>query len=231
MLVSETCCALIPLLLLRLRVPPMLYLFCGFATQWSRRQESLAAGALPGDGPGLDEPKDGRGVTRLEPHSDTLSCAVVVLPVASPLLAACASLVRSTTKCSLHPRSSQKSSLKLQSCVSQLVQPFLTDRSTCRRHTYRVHDFLLDSCCTDLFLLVVRVYSRTLTPCTMMAQVTKHIVCGSPKNTHTSSRNVVHLATFDDTKHGHSFLSFPEPVFQRAEPLRRSTATAEWRFG
>ena len=137
---SETCCALIPLLLLRLRVPPMLYLFCGFAAQWSRRQESLAAGALPGDGelwadvprdgPGLDEPKDGRGVTRLESQSDTLSCAVVVLSVASPLLAACASLVRPTTKCSLHTRSSQKSSLKLQSCVSQLVQPILTDRST-----------------------------------------------------------------------------------------------------
>ena len=85
---------------------------------------------VPRDGPGLDEPKDGRGVTRLESHSDTLSCAVVVLSVASPLLAACASLVRPTTKCSLHTRSSQKSSLKLQSCVSQLVQPILTDRST-----------------------------------------------------------------------------------------------------
>ena len=177
---------------------------------------------VPRDGPGLEEPKDGRGVTRLESHSDT--CAVVVLSVASPRLAACASLVRSTTKCSLHPRSSKKSSLKLQSCVSQLVQPILTDRSTCRQHTYRVHDFLMHSCCTDLFLHVVKVYSHTLTSCTCMAQVTKHIVCVSPKNTHISSRNVVHLATFDDTKHEHSFLSFPEPVFQRAELLRRSTA-------
>ena len=165
---SETCCALIPFLLLRLRFPPMLYLFCGFATRWSWGQESLAGGALPSDGelwadvprdgPGLEEPKDGRGVTRLESHSDTLSCAVVVLPVASPLLAACASLVRSTTKCSLHPRSSKKSSLKLQSCVSQLVQPILTDRSTCRQHTYRVHDFshaqllhrLVFTCCQSV---------------------------------------------------------------------------------
>ena len=89
----------------------------------------------------------------------------------------------------------------------------------------------MHSCCADLLLLVVRVYSHIMTSCTCMAQVTKHIVCVSPKNTHISSRTVVHLATFDDTKHGHSFLSFPEPVFQRAEPLRRSTATAEWRFG
>ena len=84
-------------------------------------------------------------------------------------------------------------------------------------------------CRTDLFLLVVRVY--TLTPCSCMAQVTKHIVCVSPQNTHTSSRNVVHLATLDDTKHGNSFFSNPEPVLLRAQPLRRSTATAEWRCG
>ena len=117
--------------------------------------------------------------------------------------------------------------------VISLAGDLISWQSTgvCRQHTHRVHDFLMHSCCTDLFLLVVRVYSHILTSCTCMAQVTKHIVCVSPKNTHISSRNVVHLATFDDTKHGHSFLSFPEPVFQRAEPLRRSTATAEWRFG
>ena len=46
-------------------------------------------------------------------------------------------------------------------------------------------------------------------PCTCMAQVTKHIVCASPKNIHTtsSSRNVVHLAE-PDTTHGHSFSTF-----------------------
>ena len=72
------------------------------------------------------------------------------------------------------------------------------------------HFFRAKSCCTDLFLLVVRVYSHTLTPCACMAQGTKHIVCVSPKNTHTSpsSRNVVHLAALDDTTHGHSFLTF-----------------------
>ena len=35
-----------------------------------------------------------------------------------------------------------------------------------------------------------------------MAQGTKHIVCVSPKNTHTTSRNVVHHVTLDETKHG-----------------------------
>ena len=77
------------------------------------------------------------------------------------------------------------------------------------RHTYRAPHFLMHSCCTDLFLLVVRVYNHTLTPCTCMAQVTKHIVCVSPRNIHTSSssRNVVHLAE-PDTTHGHSFLTF-----------------------
>ena len=61
-------------------------------------------------------------------------------------------------------------------------------------------------------------YSHTLIPCTCMAQVTKHIVCASPKNIHTtsSSRNVVHLAE-PDTTHGHSFSTFPESVLQRAE--------------
>ena len=68
----------------------------------------------------------------------------------------------------------------------------------CRQHTYRVHDYsLMHSCCTDLFLPVVIVYSHTLTACTCMAQVTKHIVCVSPRSTHTSSRSVAlpHLMT------------------------------------
>ena len=63
-------------------------------------------------------------------------------------------------------------------------------------------------------------------------QVTKHIVCGSSKNTHTSSRNVVHLATLDDTTHGHSFLTFSWTSLAASRTtLRRSTTTAEWRFG
>ena len=77
------------------------------------------------------------------------------------------------------------------------------------RHTYGAPHFPMHIRCTDVFLLVVRVYSHTLTPCTCMAQVTKHIVCVSPTNMHTSSssRNVVHLAE-PDTTHGHSFLTF-----------------------
>ena len=47
----------------------------------------------------------------------------------------------------------------------------------------------------------------------------------------TASRNVVHHATLDVTKHRHFFLTYPEPFLQRAQTLRRSTATAEWRFG
>ena len=103
---------------------------------------------------------------------------------------------------------------------------------TCRRHTYSAPHFLIHSWCTDLFLFVVRVYSHTLTPCTCMAHVTKQIVCVSPRNTHTSSRNVVHLAALDDTTHGHSFLTFSwKSVFQRAEqPCEDRQPQAVWRF-
>ena len=97
---------------------------------------------------------------------------------------------------------------------------------------YRAPHLLMHSCCTDVFLLVVRVYSHTLTPCTCMAQVTKHIVCVSPTNIHTSSssRNVVHLAE-PDTTHGHSFLTYSWISLPASRTtLRRSTATAEWRL-
>ena len=64
-----------------------------------------------------------------------------------------------------------------------------------------------------------------------LAQVTKHIVCVSPKNIHTSSRNIVHLAALDDTTHGHSFLTFSWTSLTGSRTiLRRSEATAEWRF-
>ena len=69
-----------------------------------------------------------------------------------------------------------------------------------------------------------------------MAQVTKHIVCVSPKNTHTSSCNVGHLASLDDTKHRHLFLFCPEPVPLRAQKPcedrrpQRSGALAEPRL-
>ena len=90
------------------------------------------------------------------------------------------------------------------------------------------HHFFSCTVAAQLFRsLVVRVYSHTLTPCTCMAQVTKHSVYVSPKNSHASSRNFVHFPALDDTKHDHLFLTFPEPVFRRAEPLRRPTATAE----
>ena len=63
------------------------------------------------------------------------------------------------------------------------------------------------------------------------SRITEHLDCVCPQNIHISSRNVVRHASLDDTKHGHSFLTYPEPFLQRAQPLRRSTATAEWRFG
>ena len=66
-----------------------------------------------------------------------------------------------------------------------------------------------------LHSLVVRVYNHTLTS---MAQVTRHIVCVSPKNIHTSSssRNVVHIAEHD---HARALLAhfFFESVFQHYE--------------
>ena len=51
-----------------------------------------------------------------------------------------------------------------------------------------------------------------------------------PKNIYTSSRNVAHLAELDTT-HGHSFLTFSWICLPASwTTLRRSTATAEWRF-
>ena len=73
---------------------------------------------------------------------------------------------------------------------------------------YRAPYFLMRSCCTNLFLHVARVYSHTLTSFPCMAQVTVHVVCGSPKNIHTSSRNVAQFAALGDTTHGHTFLTF-----------------------
>ena len=71
----------------------------------------------------------------------------------------------------------------------------------------------LQSCCS----LVVIVYSHTLTPGTCVAQVTKHIVCVSPQNTHTSSlsRNVTLQNRTPRTDTPSS--PFPESVFQRPE--------------
>ena len=76
--------------------------------------------------------------------------------------------------------------------------------STLAAHHFFSCTVVAQSCCSP----VVIVYSHTLTPCTCTAQVTMHTVCVSPKNTHTSSRNVVHFAALDDTIHGHSFLTF-----------------------
>ena len=57
-----------------------------------------------------------------------------------------------------------------------------------------------------------------------------HCLCLS-QNSHTPSHNVVRHTSLDDTEHGHSFLTYPESFPQRAQTLRRSTASAEWRFG
>ena len=84
---------------------------------------------------------------------------------------------------------------------------------------YRAHVLLMHSCCVVIFVIV---HSHTLT-----SRIT-HGLRFAQKH---SSRNVVHHSTLGDTKHGHSFLTYLEPFLQRAQTLRRSTATAEWRFG
>ena len=60
----------------------------------------------------------------------------------------------------------------------------------------------MHSCCTDLPYLLSVCTVTHWPPCTCVAQVTKHIVCVSPKNTHSSSHNVEHLATLGDTGTG-----------------------------
>ena len=107
------------------------------------------------------------------------------------------------------------------------------DGGECRQHTYRAPHFLMHSCGTDVFFfhLLSECSVTRWPPCTFMAQVTKHIVCVSPKNIHTSSssRNVVHLAE-PGTTHGHSFLTFSWISLPATwATLRRSTAPAEWR--
>ena len=77
-----------------------------------------------------------------------------------------------------------------------------------RQHTYRAPHFSCTVVAQTCFYLLSECTVAHLNPCTCMAQVTKHIVCVSPKNTYTSSRNVEHLPALDDTKHGHSFLTF-----------------------
>ena len=46
----------------------------------------------------------------------------------------------------------------------------------------------------------------------------EHIVSVFPQNIHTSSRNVVSHASLDGTKHGHSFLTYPEPFLSEHKP-------------
>ena len=96
--------------------------------------------------------------------------------------------------------------------------------SLCKQYTYRAHFSH-----AQLHGLV-GAHSRTVTPRARMAQVTMRIVCASPKNTRTSSRNVVHHATFDDTKHGHFSRTCLEPFLQRTQTplyLQEREASAE----
>ena len=76
--------------------------------------------------------------------------------------------------------------------------------------------FLMHSCCAvSLQSCCQSVQSHMLTPCTCMAQVTKHIVCVSPKNTphRAMSYTLPHLMT---PSTGTPSLPFLESVFQRA---------------
>ena len=104
--------------------------------------------------------------------------------------------------------------------VNSIAGNLISWQSTgvCQQHTYRAPHFLMHSCCTDLFFLVVRVYSHALTQCTCMAQVTKHTVCVSPNTcTPHPSRAMSHTLQNLTPRTGTPSSPFPESVFQRAE--------------
>ena len=100
----------------------------------------------------------------------------------------------------------------------------------CKQHTYRAHVSLMPSCCPVILSLTSRTdlthhawLQTRESRCTLLVSL--------PQNIHTPSRNVACRTSLDDTEHGHSFLTYPESFPQRARNPRRSTATAEWRFG
>ena len=87
------------------------------------------------------------------------------------------------------------------------------------------------------FSCTVLLYSHLVTDFTQwphasrVAQESRSTLLTSlPPHILTPSRNVVRHTSLDDTEHGHSFLTSPESFLQRSQTLRRSTATAEWRF-
>ena len=66
---------------------------------------------------------------------------------------------------------------------------------------------------------------------THLLKITVHIVSVLPRNSHTSSSNVVRHTSLDGTEHGHSFLACATSFSHRAETVERSTASSERRFG
>ena len=93
--------------------------------------------------------------------------------------------------------------------------PFFVNR------TPTAHTFF--SC--TLHRRVVRVCSRTLTPCACMTQ-------RSTLSAFRPRTLIPHRALSYITSHLMTpTTTYPEPFLQRAQTLRRSTATAEWRSG
>ena len=90
------------------------------------------------------------------------------------------------------------------------------------RHTYRASHFLMHSCCTDLFLLVVRVYSHTLT--SMHLHGSSHEAhCLRFTQKHSHHILVAHCRTPCRTRHHARALLprlFPESVFQQSNPAK-----------
>ena len=71
---------------------------------------------------------------------------------------------------------------------------------SCRQHTYRAPHFPMHSCCA----VSLQSCCHRLTPCTCTAQVTKHIVCVSPKNTHTSRNEKIETGAVVTGRRGSS---------------------------
>ena len=97
---------------------------------------------------------------------------------------------------------------------------------------------LVPACCRSCTVIVSLTSRTDLTHHAWLKTHGAHCWCLCPKNNHTSSRHVICYTSLDDTEHGPSFLIFesffltcPTSTSQRAQTLRRSTATSEWRFG
>ena len=75
--------------------------------------------------------------------------------------------------------------------------------STLTAHTFFSCTVVVQSSCHWLHAQISRI--------TRGSRITEHIVSVFPQNIHTSWRNVLRHASLDDTMHGHSFFTCPEP--------------------